>query len=109
MLGIKTNDGTFVWMDSRGKIEASGAQARHWRKVARGKHWLLDLDSKIKAERAAERRGEYIIVDPCDVQRRVRSFGELVDVMRRLEPGCQEYIQIPPSHLREKIHGGCNR
>ena len=97
MVGILTPDRTYVWLDARGRIQTAGPQARHWRNLARGKHWLIDLDTKNRLEREAELRGEMLICDPCDILRRIRSFGELAEVMRRIAPGCQEYVEVPPA------------
>ena len=98
MVGIRTPDRTYVWMDARGRIQTAGPRARHWKRLARGRHPLPDYDAKIRAEQAAERRGEWIIAEPGDILRKPRSFGELVDVMRGLAPGCDEWVQVPAIH-----------
>lgn len=100
MVGSRTPDHTYVWMDARGNVRASGPRARHWRKRLAGCHPLPDYDAK----EAYERKHDYqVICEPLDIKRRVRTTGELIEVTRRL---CEqdglgpplEWIEIPTSH-----------
>ena len=100
MLGIRTKDGTYVWMDRGRKIHSSGPQAVAWKLRLAARHPLPDYDGKERHERAAAARGEYVIAEPGDIMRRVRSLGELVDVMRRLSSDHEEYVQVSDEIVR---------
>ena len=103
MLGIKTRDGTYVWLDERGRVRASGILERDWKRRLAARHPLPDYDAKERLEQSYAARGEFIIAEPCDVMRAVRSFGELVEVMRRLSSDFEEYVQVPAERLRRSI------
>lgn len=97
MIGLKTYDGTYIWLDRQGRVRTAGPLANYWLRAIDQPHMLLDLDAKARFESA----NPGVIMEPGSIERPIRSDGELREVVRRYctadgqRENLREYVQIP--------------
>ena len=104
MIGCRAPDGTYIWMEPDRSIHAYGPNGFRWAERMRVPHVLPDYVAKAAYETREAMQGRAVIAEPLDTMRSIQSFGEMIDVVRRLcevdgvgEP--ETHIEVPADFI----------